>query len=65
MSRRRSNAHIQEHEDLLIVDDTLIITINYERPSPDETQNTGYQSLLSQISGFSAYIRKIRTKIYC
>ncbi|TGO37724.1 hypothetical protein BHYA_0090g00140 [Botrytis hyacinthi] len=66
MSQRRGIAQTPEHEDLSISGgDTLIITIDYKRPTREQTGKTGFKSLLEHLPGFLGCMRKIQIKIVC
>ncbi|KAF7907374.1 uncharacterized protein EAF01_004961 [Botrytis porri] len=66
MSRRKDNAHISEHENLSISGgDTLVVTIDYKRPAREQSERTGFKSLLEHLPGFSGCMKKIQIKIVC
>ncbi|KAF5879401.1 uncharacterized protein Bfra_006610 [Botrytis fragariae] len=66
MSRCKGIAHILEHENLSISGgDTLVITIDFERPAREQTERTGFKSLLEHLPGFSECMKRIQIKIVC
>ncbi|KAF7927534.1 uncharacterized protein EAE98_005916 [Botrytis deweyae] len=66
MPQRRGIAQIPEHENLAISGgDTLVITIDYEERAREQTEGTGFTSLLEHRPGFLGCVRKIQIKINC